>query len=94
VTRRFGLKYLWIDVLCIMQDSENDIVAERSTMSTIYANSACNLAATCSPFDGPFRKRTFEGAMVGDMRPVWSNLGGKYEPLKQIHSYLSHNYFG
>jgi Heterokaryon incompatibility protein (HET) len=96
VTRHFGIRYLWVDALCVMQDSEDDIAAECSVMSTIYTNSACNLAATSSedPFGGLFRKRNFEGASVGNIHPAWTNLGGKYQPLKLIDTILSDGYFG
>ncbi|KAK3495965.1 heterokaryon incompatibility protein-domain-containing protein [Neurospora crassa] len=45
ITRRLGYQYLWIDSLCIMQDSESDWHREALAMSSIYGNSACNIAA-------------------------------------------------
>lgn len=44
-TRRSGVQYLWIDSLCIMQDSEEDWKAEAALMSKVYANCALNIAA-------------------------------------------------
>lgn len=41
----FGVQYLWIDALCIFQDSLDDWRNEGSLMSDIYANAWCNLAA-------------------------------------------------
>jgi hypothetical protein len=49
VTRRlrsdFGIGYLWIDALCILQDSAEDWRREAALMGDIYGNSWCNLAA-------------------------------------------------
>jgi hypothetical protein len=41
----FGVSYIWIDALCILQDSEDDWNHESSMMGDIYLNSYCNLAA-------------------------------------------------
>lgn len=96
VARHFGIRYLWVDALCTIQDSEDDIARECSVMSTIYTNSACNLAATSSedPFGGLFRKRNYQGASIGNIRPVWTNLASKYWPLGSIDSIVSADYFG
>ncbi len=96
VTRHFGIKYLWVDALCIIQDSEDDIARECSVMSTVYTNSVCNLAATASedPFGGLFRKRNYQVASIGNIRPNWTNLASKYWPLRSIDSVISGDYFG
>nr|XP_036580365.1 eukaryotic translation initiation factor eif1a-like protein [Colletotrichum truncatum]KAF6788277.1 eukaryotic translation initiation factor eif1a-like protein [Colletotrichum truncatum] len=59
VARRFGVRYLWIDCLCIIQDSTDDWEAEAPMMRQVYANSACNVAASASndPDGGLFRAR-------------------------------------
>jgi len=41
----FGISYIWIDALCIFQDSPDDWRHEGSLMSDIYANAWCNIAA-------------------------------------------------
>lgn len=48
VTRRLGLKYLWIDSLCIKQDSSDDWQSEAARMRDIYAGSCVTIAATHS----------------------------------------------
>jgi hypothetical protein len=48
VTRRLGLKYLWIDSLCIKQDSPDDWQSEAARMRDIYAGSCVTIAATHS----------------------------------------------
>lgn len=46
VTQQLGLNLLWIDALCIIQDSENDWRQEAASMGKVYQNALCNIAAT------------------------------------------------
>ncbi|KAJ2900245.1 HET-domain-containing protein [Zalerion maritima] len=48
-TRRLGLRYLWIDSLCIMQDDPLDWKRESGKMASIYQNAHITLAATKAP---------------------------------------------
>jgi hypothetical protein len=48
VTRKLGYQYLWIDSLCIMQDSAEDWEIESSSMAQIYNNSTITLCAANS----------------------------------------------
>jgi hypothetical protein len=48
LTRRLGHKYIWIDSLCIVQDSKQDWAIESAKMASIYANSTLTIAATSS----------------------------------------------
>ncbi|KAH6867308.1 heterokaryon incompatibility protein-domain-containing protein [Thelonectria olida] len=45
VTRALGHRFLWIDSLCICQDSNEDWKREAARMKSVYANSTCNLSA-------------------------------------------------
>ena len=45
ITRNMGLKYLWIDSLCILQDSNLDWHSEAEKMGTYYWNAEFNIAA-------------------------------------------------
>ena len=49
ITREFGIDYLWIDSLCIIQDDPYDWAREASSMAGVYGNSALNLAASGAP---------------------------------------------
>ena len=49
MTRKLGIRYLWIDALCILQDSTQEWGHEASLMGDIYANSTLTLSATNSP---------------------------------------------
>lgn len=46
VTRRLGFRYIWIDSLCIVQDSKEGWLRESMVMHDVYRNSACTLAAS------------------------------------------------
>lgn len=48
VATNLGIRYLWIDSLCIIQDSVQDWKAESSVMGRVYQNGLCNIAATAS----------------------------------------------
>ncbi|EJT73345.1 hypothetical protein GGTG_10189 [Gaeumannomyces tritici R3-111a-1] len=45
VTRLAGLRYLWIDSLCIIQDDPKDWAAEAEHMTAIYRNSTLTISA-------------------------------------------------
>lgn len=48
VARRLGIRYIWIDSLCIVQDNPEDWLDEASQMHSVYINSLCNICATGS----------------------------------------------
>ncbi|KAF2855128.1 HET-domain-containing protein [Plenodomus tracheiphilus IPT5] len=45
VTRKLGIRYLWIDSLCILQDSADDWQRESGVMEAVYRNGYLNLSA-------------------------------------------------
>ncbi|KAL2694758.1 hypothetical protein Neosp_001345 [[Neocosmospora] mangrovei] len=67
VTRHFSHRYVWIDALCIIQDSSQDWLSESVLMRDVYANSICTIAAAASsgPEGGLFRSRQPEQACPG-----------------------------
>ncbi|KAM5344461.1 hypothetical protein ACJ41O_012997 [Fusarium nematophilum] len=67
VARRFSIRYLWIDSLCIIQDSPEDWAQESLRMHQVYANSCCTIAASASdgPDGGLFRSRAAKDALTG-----------------------------
>lgn len=56
ITRQLGYHYLWIDSLCIIQDSPSDWDLESQQMSRVYAKAVLNIAAEASknPHQGIF----------------------------------------
>ena len=74
-TKRLGIRYIWIDSLCIIQDSEEDWVKEASRMGQVYSNSYCNIAATASSGDGGlFHNRDPTSISSCKVRPQWDGL--------------------
>ncbi|KAH6663862.1 heterokaryon incompatibility protein-domain-containing protein [Halenospora varia] len=58
ITRRMGISYLWIDALCIIQDSDEDWNAESLKMGGIYENSFLTIAANQEGDGGCFNKQS------------------------------------
>ncbi|KAH8589838.1 heterokaryon incompatibility protein-domain-containing protein [Bisporella sp. PMI_857] len=56
ITRALGIRYLWIDSLCIIQDSPKDWKTEALKMAAVYGRSACNILYTHSPSEEPAKK--------------------------------------
>lgn len=48
VAQRLGIHYLWIDSLCIIQDSPQDWQRESAYMGDIYEGAVVTIAAVCS----------------------------------------------
>ena len=49
VTRELGVQYLWIECLCILQDSVRDWEEQAAQMGQIYSNSYATILAASSP---------------------------------------------
>ncbi|KAJ5707264.1 extracellular lipase [Penicillium malachiteum] len=45
ITRSLGVRYLWIDALCIIQEDPKDWLHEAGRMSDIFWNTTCRIAA-------------------------------------------------
>jgi hypothetical protein len=54
ITRRLGHRYIWIDSLCIIQDSKSDWEYEAARMADVYQNAWLTISATrsSSPSNG------------------------------------------
>jgi Heterokaryon incompatibility protein (HET) len=48
ISRRMRVKYVWIDSLCIIQDSKQDWEIEAAQMASVYSNSYCTISASSS----------------------------------------------
>lgn len=67
VAYNLSVRYVWIDALCIIQDSVEDWEREAPTMRHVYANAACTVSATASdsPRGGLFRHRIPSSLLPG-----------------------------
>jgi len=66
VTRRLGIRYIWIDALCIIQDDPDDRDVQLPMMGEIYANAAVTICASSAPGcnDGFLKQRAFPRFIV------------------------------
>jgi hypothetical protein len=66
ITKKLGVKYLWIDSLCIIQDDPSDWEREASTMGHVYRDSYVTIsAASCTDsHDGCFPSRRTRDSYV------------------------------
>jgi hypothetical protein len=51
ITRRLGYQYIWIDSLCIVQDSREDWKAESQKMANVYQNATATISADAADGD-------------------------------------------
>ncbi|PBK76140.1 HET-domain-containing protein [Armillaria solidipes] len=66
VTRKLGLRYLWVDSFCILQDSEDDKAREIAQMRYIFRNSYVTIIAACA--------HKVSDGFLHDRRPAIRNL--------------------
>ncbi|KLU84479.1 hypothetical protein MAPG_03521 [Magnaporthiopsis poae ATCC 64411] len=79
-TRALGIAYIWIDSLCIMQDSDADKTVEIKTMFNVYRQSVLTLAATraVDSHAGLFAPRSPENLSAGPFRISNGILDGMF----------------
>ena len=81
IARRLGQRFLWIDSLCIIQDSAQDWQIESAMMESVYGHSLLNIAATASSSGagGCFRERNPLLAQLCSVENVeWDWSTGKH----------------
>ncbi|KAI0885828.1 HET-domain-containing protein [Annulohypoxylon maeteangense] len=76
IVRYVGIRYLWIDSLCILQDSQEDFDKEAKRMGNIYAGGVFNIVASNSGNwkTGLFSNRTDKG-LIPIVQPSWPDIG-------------------
>ncbi|KAF2679720.1 HET-domain-containing protein, partial [Lentithecium fluviatile CBS 122367] len=79
ITRELRLEYLWIDSLCILQDSKDDWEKESANMGSIYGNSFLTISAAAAEDgeQGIFRPRPSRIHPPVELKP----RDGDYESL-------------
>ena len=75
ICQELGIRYIWIDGLCIFQDSDEDWQREAAYMGHIYENSFCNIAATgaSNSDEGCFRTRDISMVQHHTIKSTWSD---------------------
>lgn len=77
ITLALGIRYIWIDSLCIIQDDAADWEAEASSMAAIFENSFLTIAATSSidSREGCFIEMTNKNLQYAMATQSFNNLG-------------------
>jgi hypothetical protein len=79
IARRLGVRYLWIDAICIIQDSEfeEDWLRESEKMGSIFANALLTLVAAGGQHseEGMFNELSTHGKKDDDRRIVTIHTG-------------------
>lgn len=88
--RKIGISLIWIDSLCIIQDSIEDWRFESKTMLQVYENAECNLAAAVSEdsHGGLFRQRNYTLQPSG-----WCEVDNNNPYLESPHGAVPLGYF-
>ncbi|KAF1954676.1 HET-domain-containing protein [Byssothecium circinans] len=75
VTRALGYAFIWIDSLCIIQDSKDDWNHEAPQMQSVYRGAVLNIAATASANGdgGLFRSRQVPSIERTLVRSTWED---------------------
>jgi hypothetical protein len=74
-TRRLNVRYIWIDSLCIIQDSVGDWRHEAPLMGDVYQHTYLNIAASgaVNGADGLFRARNPLGVTPLKIEALWDH---------------------
>ncbi|TVY84431.1 hypothetical protein LSUE1_G002663 [Lachnellula suecica] len=78
ITRSLGIRYLWIDALCIIQDREEDFHLELAKMRNIYKNSYCTISAS--------QGETGERGCFSNRQPLQADFGSISSRIEQTSS--------
>ncbi|KAK3396576.1 HET-domain-containing protein [Sordaria brevicollis] len=95
VSLALGFRHIWIDSLCIIQNSREDWAREAAMMKDVYANGSLNLCASAAAdsSEASFQHRTSSVIAPLDIEPRWTGiLDGEYQKgkIRPLPSYLRH----
>ncbi|CAI9631199.1 unnamed protein product [Alternaria burnsii] len=73
--KALGIQYIWIDSLCILQDSEKDWEEQAPLMNEIYSHALLCIAATASAksSSGCFRTREASSRVTCEVKTSWND---------------------
>jgi hypothetical protein len=89
-TRRLGLQYIWIDSLCIIQDSDEDWVEQSALMADIYGNAYVTLCATASHSDDGGCYRHTPNHLIPRKITARDRSGREFQVYVRDHIQLRH----
>ena len=81
VARNLGVRFLWIDSLCIVQDDPDDWASESRRMEEVYASAYCTIAAS-SASDGFLSPPDIESTGHTDT-PVAARIDGVHQHFQR-----------
>ena len=104
MTLDLGYRYLWIDSLCILQDSSEDWSSEATRMGVIYRNAVCSLSFLYPPEMGVnplhdrrakspciFRRATLSGpGLIARPSPAFFTKYGNFQYGKALLPKIEH----
>jgi hypothetical protein len=83
---RLGLRYLWIDALCIAQDDNSDKASEIATMPKVYGYAVVTISATrSSSVNTGFLGRRTLGSETDGLNTVVAALGANPDALEEAY---------
>jgi hypothetical protein len=88
IANQLGSKFIWIDSLCIFQDSAEDWQKESITMADIYGGSRCNIAAAAATDTNAWFLRTLDPHRLESLlvHSSWKNVANdNYHILPQTY---------
>ncbi|KAH0541569.1 hypothetical protein FGG08_003981 [Glutinoglossum americanum] len=89
ITRKLGFRWLWVDSLCIIQDSTDDWIRESASMVDVYQNCFVTIAALGAPDS--------DSGLFGQRDPLMNKgcwmLNQKRGAIYAHSSQLLHYYF-
>lgn len=95
VTRKLGQQYLWVDALCIIQDSVADWETESGNMASVYENAYITIAAAVSDTasEGFLNPRQLETERKAPFSVPWTTFDGQRSALaaRMIPAHETHS---
>ncbi|KAI0410217.1 heterokaryon incompatibility protein-domain-containing protein [Xylaria grammica] len=91
VVRALGVRYLWIDALCIVQDDTQDWQVESGSMCDIFSNAfvTIGVASTASCHDSFLRKPLPRSFHIPFRSTISSEISGSYSLREPLSNYYT-----
>lgn len=89
ITRELQIKHLWIDSLCIIQDSKEDWERQSETMAKVYRHGLINIAATTSGHanDGILKPRSIRLQLPVQLKSTKQQINYNFNICSPLEPY-------